>query len=221
MNNNEQTTSLRPSRVFTWRLYLLLFILVIVIVSIIISVSGIPQWLHTHPQYNGKVIIAEVDPLPYPRENSISASIPKLSLSAKVKIKSEIVPHPNYSVYGDNIGNVYVVVEVRDYKSFRPEICKIYKVEGDNLKIVQNLPRELWCQGPPNDSLVTDFMGNWLVIGMGNEGDVYKIEGTTALYIPQFATMHGPKFFYDTKNGGSLYEKDAFGGKYYKVTFTP
>lgn len=222
--NNGQTTPIKPFRFFIGVFYLLLFILVIVIASIIINVSGIGYWLHTHPQYNGKVTITEEGPLYpglYPEENNTSASISSTTLSVELKRKSEL-RYP-YRVYGDNIGNVYVAVEVQKYGQFGPrEICKIYKVEGDDLKIVQNLPRELWCYKPPTDGLVTDFIGNWLVLGMAaktNTTDVYKIEGTTAVYVPQFTTMVTPHFYYYTANKGFLYVFEK--AKYYKVTFTP
>lgn len=230
---DQQLVSAKPS-IFTWRLYVLLFILLLVIAWVL----GIPRWFQTTPpRYNGKVTLTEVTSpdlngnngvIGYPqskefKNTTISASIPNSSLSSELKNKSEL-QHP-YNTYEDKLGNVYIAVNVQQYYEFTGEICKIYKVEGNSLLLVQHLPDELWCNGPPNDTLFTDYKGNWLVQGMTNGGDtadVYKIEGTTALYVPEFQPMQVLHFFYNTEDGGILYASERTNGhRYYKVTFTP
>lgn len=215
----------------------MLFILGLIVFILIIGIFGIPQ---RRQQYGGKVTITEVSSqnlngmdvagIGYPvaienKESTIPPSIAHPIISVDLKNKSEL-RYP-YATYGDQLGNIYVVVDVQDYAPFQTGICKIYRVDGKNLVHVKNIPDSLWC-----DSLVTDYKGNWLVSNIPGTGgataEIYKIEGAAGLYVPEFNNMQLLKLFYneDEKSMYALSETDVpcpvcLVKKYFKVTFTP
>lgn len=191
------------------------------------NIFGISHWFRTHPQYNGKVTLTEM----YDSRRNFKCGVSGYpdSIDCPTSTISAVIPNTSVTAnaggitYGDKLGNTYVMVEVRRYGMYVSEVCKVYKVEGNNLSLVRNLPNDLWCNMGMSRGMVTDYKGNWFVMGMTNGGDtsdVYKIDGTSALYVPEFQSMPRAKFFYNTDEGGSLYVGTDY-GKYYKVTFTP
>ena len=134
--------------------------------------------------YSGQVSDQKIDSIPatIKEPTLLDAQLPAELWDRITKATNSI--EAQFNSYEDTAGNIYLMEQAIGGPGW---LCKVYYVSDDNYQMVNVETNNVDCGG-----LYADNNGNWFLL---NGGDLYKLEGAKALYIP---SLHFNDLSYDS-----------------------